>query len=141
MQPDTEHINSKPRQAGDDIAKYGQHRDAPFVGVTTPASVQNDRVPNHDEERSVFLWIPTPEAPPGLIGPNTAKNRTDEAKQSGETDDSVDHAPERFRSRFIERFRQYAANDVNDSQKSSEKCRRIAESNRDNVSRKPDVCV
>src|SRR5271166_2887868 len=103
--------------------------------------MQNYRVPDHYEKRSVFFWIPTPKAPPRLTGPDTAKNRADETEQSSETDDSIHHSTERFCSRLIERLCEQAAKNVNNAQKTGEKCCGVTKGHHDDVSRKPNVSV
>src|ERR1700686_1292100 len=104
-------------------------------------SMQNNSVPNHNEKRSVFLWVPTPKAPPRLIRPDTAKDSADETEQSGEADDSIHHPAGRFCSRLTERSCEQAAKNVNNAQKPGEKCCGITKRNHDDVSRKPDVSI
>ena len=103
--------------------------------------MQNNSVPNHNEKRSVFLWVPTPKTPPRLIGPDTAKDSADETEQSGEADDSVHHPAERSCSRLIEGFCEQAAKNVNNAQNPGEKCCGVTKRDHDDVSRKPDVSI
>src|SRR5271165_6435490 len=116
MQTDTQHVDSEPGQARNDIAKHRQNGDASFTRISAPSRMQNYRVPDHYEKRSVFFWIPTPKAPPRLIGPDTAKDSADKTEQSGETDDSIHHSTERFCSCLIERLYEQAAKNVNNAQ-------------------------
>ena len=91
MKPDAEHVDTEPRPAGDDVAKDGHHHQSPMFDQAAPAGVEDDSIPEHDEERAVFLRIPAPKAAPGLICPDAAENRSDEAEQRRETNDAVNH--------------------------------------------------
>ena len=83
-------------QAGDDVAEDRQDHQAALPDQAAPARVQDDRVPEHDEQRAVFLRVPAPEAAPRLVGPDAAEHRADEAEERGEADDAVDHPRERI---------------------------------------------
>src|SRR5437762_826052 len=96
VQADAEHVHAEPREARDDIAEYRHGHQAAVPDQSAPARVQNDRVPQHDNERAVLLRVPAPEPAPGLIGPNAAEHGAREAEQGGETHDAVNHFGERL---------------------------------------------
>ena len=108
---------------------------------SAPARVQDDRVPEDDEKRAVFLRIPSPETAPRLIGPDAAENRPDKTEEGRETNDPVDHAGKRSRRGPIERRRERAPHDVGEGEKSSKKSRGITERDTDNMRRQPAVRV
>ena len=112
MEPDAEHIGAKPAPARHNIAKDREGHDSAGAGQATPAGMQDNRVPNHDEEGTIFFWVPAPESAPRLIGPDATKNGAYETEQCGETYDTVDHAFQRFRSFLIQRLGEYPAEEV-----------------------------
>ena len=95
MQADAEHVDPEPGPARDDVAEDCQHHKTALPDQAAPACVEDDGVPEDDQERAVFLRVPTPEATPRLIGPDTAEDGADEAEKRGEADNAVDHATER----------------------------------------------
>ena len=97
MEPHAQHVHAEPGEARDDVAEDGHGHDAALPGEAAPARVQDDGVPEHDEQRPVLLGVPAPEAAPGLVGPDAAQDRADEAEEEGEGDDAVDHPGERLR--------------------------------------------
>ena len=54
------------------------------------------RVPEHDEQRAVFLGVPAPEPAPGLVGPDAAQDGAHKAEQRGEADDAINHLGQYF---------------------------------------------
>ena len=80
METDAEHVNAEPREAGNDIAEDRHERQTAFPNEPTPARVQNDRIPQNNQERSVFFRIPAPEAAPGLICPYPPENCRNQAE-------------------------------------------------------------
>src|SRR6187455_1457622 len=94
MQADAEHVRAEPAPARHDVANDREAHEAALLHQPAPAGVEDERVPNHDDERAIFLRIPAPEAAPGLVGPNAAEYGAHEAEQRGEADDAVDHAGE-----------------------------------------------
>src|ERR1700737_5527786 len=103
MQSDPEHIDAEPGPAPHDISEDGHGHETALPHEPPPAGVQNGGVPKHDEERSIFLRVPSPETPPRLVSPNATKDRADEAEQGRETNDAVNHARERGRGLVVER--------------------------------------
>src|SRR5690242_3352445 len=91
MEADPEHVYTKPGEAGDDVAEHGQVHQSAFSHQAAPAGVQDGCVPEDDEERAVFFRVPTPEAAPGLVGPNSSEDGSREAEQGGEADNAVNH--------------------------------------------------
>src|ERR1700747_3100842 len=94
MQADAQHINSEPGQTEHDVAKNTRHRKSTFANEAAPAGVKNDGVPQYDEKRSVLFWVPSPESPPRLIGPDSSEDCSNEAEQGSKASDSVDHSAE-----------------------------------------------
>src|SRR5579872_3896009 len=96
MQTYVEHVNAEPREAGDDIAKNRQVHDSPIPNEPAPARVQNQRVPQNDEQGAVLFGIPAPKSSPRLVGPNSAEDSPHKTEQCGEADDAVHHFGKRF---------------------------------------------
>src|SRR5260370_19053410 len=103
MQADPKHINSEPGQTEHDVAENTHHRKSTFANEATPTGVKNDGVPHYDKKRSVLLWVPSPESPPRLIGPDSSENGTNEAEQRSKANDTVHHSTESTRCRCVER--------------------------------------
>ena len=91
MQADAEHVDAEPGPARDDVADDGEVHQAAFAHEAAPARVQDGRVPEHDEQRAVFLRVPAPEPAPRLIGPDAAEHGAHKTEQRGETDDAINH--------------------------------------------------
>src|SRR6266481_7790404 len=94
MQADAKHINSEPGQTEYDVAKNTHHRKSTFANQAAPAGVKNNRVPHYDKKRAVLLWVPSPESPPRLIGPDSAEDGSNKAEQGGKANDTVHHSAE-----------------------------------------------
>src|SRR4051794_29331235 len=91
MQTDSQHVHAEPGKARDDIAKYRQVHDAALAHNAAPAGVEDEGVPDDDEQRAVLFGIPTPKSAPGLIGPDAAQDGASEAEQGGKANNSIDH--------------------------------------------------
>ena len=83
VEADAEHVHAEPRPARDDVAEDSAVHEAAFADESAPAQVQDEGVPQNDDERAVFLRVPTPEAAPRLICPDAAEHGADEAEQRG----------------------------------------------------------
>src|SRR5207302_6039138 len=59
MQPDFEHVHTKPGPARDDVANDSAVDQATFADHPAPAQMQDERVPKHDDERAILLRVPT----------------------------------------------------------------------------------
>src|ERR1035438_4407759 len=55
VQPDAQHVHPKPRPRRDDVAEDGAVDEAALADDAAPAQMQDERVPQHDDERAVFL--------------------------------------------------------------------------------------
>src|SRR6185369_6837566 len=99
-----------------------------------PAGMQNNHVPQHDNQRAVFLRIPAPETTPGLIGPNASENRPDKTKQRREADDAIDHPSQRPGRWGLQCPRKNAADNIEDSQEPGEKGGRVTKRDHDDMS-------
>lgn len=80
MQTNAEHVYSKPGQTDHDIAENAHHSQAAFANEGTPTGVKNYGVLQYNQKRSIFFRVPAPESTPGLISPDSSKDRSDEAK-------------------------------------------------------------
>src|SRR5450432_1240954 len=96
MQADAEHVHAEPRPARDDIAADGATDQAALANHPAPAQMQNQRIPQNDDERAIFLRVPTPETSPRLVRPDAAEHRADKTEQRREADDAINHPRERF---------------------------------------------
>src|SRR6266700_3408367 len=92
MQPDTEHVHAEPRETRDDIAENSHGHESLFSNHTTPARVQHGRIPQDNQQSSIFLRVPSPESPPGLVRPGSSQDGSDETEQRRKTNNAVNHA-------------------------------------------------
>src|SRR5262249_13536186 len=63
---------------------------------SAPAGVQDQRVPDDDQDRPVLLRVPAPEPAPRLVRPDAAQHRADKAQECGEADHAVGHLGQDF---------------------------------------------
>src|SRR4051812_41692305 len=96
MKAHAEHVDAEPRKARDNVAEDSHGHQSSFTNHPAPSCVQDERVPQNDDERAVFFWIPSPESPPRLVSPDAAQDGAEEAKECGKTNDAVNHFGERF---------------------------------------------
>ena len=92
MQADAELVDAEVRPGGDDVAGDGQRREAAALHQAAPAGVEHQCVPEHDHEGAVFFRVPAPEAAPGIVGPEAAEHRADEAEEDREAERAVEHS-------------------------------------------------
>src|SRR5688572_11307174 len=92
VQADAEHVYPEPAPGRDHVAEDGQTREPASLDQARPPDMQQHGVPNHNQQRAVFLRIPAPEPAPGLIRPDSAQDCSNETEQSRETNHTVDHA-------------------------------------------------
>src|SRR2546423_6083616 len=78
MQTDAEHVDAEPRPGCDNVTEDGHNHKPTLPNEPAPAGVQDDRVPQDNEQRAVFFRIPSPKTTPGLIGPDSTEDRSDE---------------------------------------------------------------
>ena len=112
-----------------------------LLDYPAPAGVQDDGIPEHDEERAVFLGVPAPESPPGLVGPDAAQNGAHETEEGGETNNAIDHPPQRAGHLRRQGAGEETAHDVNDGQQPGHKHRGVAQGDHDDVGGEPQVGV
>src|SRR5260370_11280061 len=74
MQSDPEHIDAEPGPARHDISKDGHDHEAALPNEPTPARLEYNGGPKHDQERSNFLLVPSPRTAPRLVSPNPTKD-------------------------------------------------------------------
>src|SRR5581483_6153703 len=120
VEADAEHVDAEPGEAGDDIAEDGHIHDAAFADHAAPARVQDHGIPDHDEQRAVFLGIPAPETPPRLVSPDAAQHGADKAEEGGKADNAVDHSPKRPGGGFIQSAGEHPAHDINDGEETGD---------------------
>src|SRR6185503_849744 len=75
MEPDAELIDAEPRPADHDVPDDRQDGDAPLADHAAPPGVEQERVPQHDQQRAVLLRVPAPEAAPRIVRPEPAEHR------------------------------------------------------------------
>ena len=97
MQANAELVGAEPRPGRHDIAEGRQHGHAAFLYEAGPAGVQDQSVPDDDQQRAVLLGIPAPETAPRLIGPDAAQHGAGEAQQRREANDAVDRVGQGLR--------------------------------------------
>src|SRR5262245_28283225 len=73
MEHDAEHVDAEPGEARDDIAEDRQVHDSAVASDAAPTDMQNNGIPNHNQQGAVFFRVPAPESAPGLVGPNAAE--------------------------------------------------------------------
>ena len=105
--------------------------------------MQDGGVPDHDHQRPVFLGIPAPEPAPRLISPDAAQHRADEAKQSGEADDAVNHFSDASAIHFVERHLvgYEVPHHIHNRQEPGDERGRVADGDDHHMRRKPEVGV
>ena len=64
VKPDAKHVGTKPRPSSDYISKDGQARNSPDPGNTGPSGVENDCIPDDNQQSTIFFGIPTPKSTP-----------------------------------------------------------------------------
>lgn len=89
METDTELIGTEPGPAGDDVTADGEEGEAAVGDHFVPAGVEEDGIPENDHEGSIFFGVPTPEAAPAIVTPETAEDGTDEAEEEGGANETV----------------------------------------------------
>ena len=141
VQADFEHVHTKPRPARHNIADDGAVDKAALADHATPAQMQNQRVPKHDDQRAILLRVPTPEAAPGLVRPDATQHGPDKTEQRGETDDAINHPRQSPARRRIQRPREYAAHDVNERQGSSDERASVTQCHDHDVRGEPEIGV
>src|SRR5258708_5478316 len=72
VQADAEHVDAEPRKTGDNVAENRHRGDAAVFNQAAPAGMEDDRVPDHDDDGAVLLGVPPPEAAPRLVRPDAA---------------------------------------------------------------------
>ena len=80
VEADAEHVDAEPGKAGDDVAEDSHVRQAAVANHAAPPGMEDNDIPNHDDQSAVFLGVPAPEPAPGLVRPDAAENRADETE-------------------------------------------------------------
>lgn len=66
MQAHAQHVYTKPREIRDNVAEDRQRHQSALLYQPAPTSVQNDRAPEHNQQRSILLRVPTPKPSPEI---------------------------------------------------------------------------
>src|SRR5436190_22133452 len=74
VQADAQHVDAKPGETSYDVAENGKVHNSTITNDSTPASMEDQRIPNDDQERTIHFGIPTPKTSPGLIGPDASQD-------------------------------------------------------------------
>ena len=61
MEANSQHIGAEPGPGGDNVAEYRHDRKSAALYQVAIAGVQDDCIPEHNQQRTVFLWVPAPE--------------------------------------------------------------------------------
>ena len=96
VEADAQHICAKPRPRRDHIAEDGQRHEAAVTHQAAQLGVQQEDVPDHDQQRAVFLGVPAPKPPPRLVRPNAAEHRAHKTEERGESNDAIYHPGDRL---------------------------------------------
>src|SRR5438477_3085700 len=121
VQADTEHVDAKPGEAGHDISEDGQIDQAALAHDSAPARVENQSIPQNNQQGAVFFRVPAPKAAPGLIGPDTPKDSSNKAEKGGKTDNCIDHLGQGFAKRSLaNRFGEQRCPQAKDNEGNSE---------------------
>src|SRR5206468_756380 len=86
VQTNAKHVRAEPAPARDDVARDGEAHEPALLDHAAPTRMEDDRVPDHDEQCSVLLRIPAPEATPGLIRPDAAQHGAGETEERRKAD-------------------------------------------------------
>ena len=140
METDTEHVGAEPGPTGDDVAEDGHDHHPALADHAAPAGVEDDGVPNDDEQGAVFLGVPAPEAAPRLVGPDATEHGADEAGEGGETDHAVDHAAQRGGGGFRD-ISEGAADQIDGGDGAGEEGGRVAEGDDDDMGGEPEIRI
>ena len=70
MQAHAEEVHMPPGKHHDAGGEHRCQMQAPFPDEAAEAGMQDDEGPDDNEQGTVFLRIPTPEAAPGVVGPD-----------------------------------------------------------------------
>ena len=64
VQADPEHVHAEPGKGRDNVAEEREIHQATLAHNSPPPGVQDERIPDDDQQRAIFLWIPAPETAP-----------------------------------------------------------------------------
>jgi hypothetical protein len=139
VQADAEHVGAKPAPARDDVAEDCEAHQPALTDEAAPARVEDEGVPQDDDQRAIFLGVPAPEPAPGLVGPDAAEDGADEAEEGREADDPIDHPAEGVRRAPVERGRADAAEDVDQREHAREEGHGVPGRHHHHMGRQPEV--
>src|SRR4029453_5863825 len=92
VQADAELVDAEEGPARDNVAADGEDGQAAVGDELIPFGVQNEGIPEHDDQSPVLLGVPAPEAAPRIIGPQPAEHRAHEAEENRKTHHAEKHA-------------------------------------------------
>ena len=96
MQANSQFVDTKPGPNHRNVTRGGQHRKSSFPDHAPPARVQNQRIPNDNDERTIFFRVPAPKSAPGVISPEASQHGSHKTEEDCKADDSVDDPRGRF---------------------------------------------
>ena len=141
MKPHAQQVGAEPRPTGDDVPEDGEVHDAALPDHATPTGVQDERIPQHDDEGPVLLGIPTPESPPRLVGPNTAQHGAHEAEQRGEAQNAIHHARQALTHVAGHHLRKESEHHIQNGQEACDIGGSVAQRHDDHVGGEPEVGI
>ena len=95
MEAHSEEVGAEPGPSGHDITKDEELHEPFAAHQATPAGVQADGAPHHNQDGTIFLGIPAPEPAPALVRPDATQHRTDEAGDEPKSEDAIGGPGER----------------------------------------------
>ena len=102
--------------------------------------MENNQAPENNQQCSVLLGIPAPEAAPGIVRPNSSQNRSDKREQESEAGNPIDGSGhEAMEGLLILDHAGEGQVDVNQREEASDKPSAITDGDRDHVGCQPVV--
>ena len=103
--------------------------------------MQDQRVPEHNDQRPVFFGVPAPEAAPGVVRPETTQHGADEAEEDRKADRAVDHPRQIATHRGRKGKAADPAQHVEQPQKTCQEGGRVAQGDTDHVCGQPELGI
>ena len=89
MEPNSQFVHAKPRPTRHNITRHHQSGQSSRTNQPTPACVQHQGIPQHNNECAVLLRIPTPKPSPGVIRPKSPQHGSDKAEKQGKAERAI----------------------------------------------------
>ena len=101
--------------------------------------MQHQRVPNHDQQRTVLFRVPAPETSPTIIGPQSTQDGTNEAEQNPKAGCAITATVNIAKKLIV--LADPSSNQVSDTKRAGNQGRHITKRHADHVSGQPKLCV